>query len=201
MPSGWPRLSRRHSYLKRSPMPATELRSALHQSVSALMSTDAILRALPIFSGMERPHRYFLAPQDPAELRGTGGSFSYWAILKVERGRISLQPFHYIDQLPTPDHPEWPSEALEAAYGSVNAAGDWNFANAPADGPTAAQFISRLWEQTGNKPIDGIIMVDVHALASMLEATGPVDVRGIPFSLTSKQRRAFPHERRLSHVG
>ena len=79
----------------------------------------------------------------------------------------------------------WPSEALEAAYGSVNAAGGWDFANAPTDGPTAAGFISRLWEQTGNKPIDGVIMIDPLALSSMLEATGPVQVDGVPFSLTS----------------
>jgi hypothetical protein len=61
----------------------------------------------------------------------------------------------------------------------VDAAGDWDFANAPADGPTAARFISQLWEQTGNKPIDGVIMIDPHALGSMLEATGPVQVSGL----------------------
>lgn len=168
-----------------------QLRSALHEAVSALTSTNAILRALPVFTGMEDPRRYFLAPQDPAELRGTGGSFSYWAILKIERGRISLQPFHYIDELPSPDHSEWPSKALEAAYGSVNAAGDWDFANAPADGPTAAGFISQLWRQTGNKPIDGVIMIDPHALSSMLEATGPVQVHGVPFSLTTSNVVSF----------
>jgi uncharacterized protein DUF4012 len=73
----------------------------------------------------------------------------------------------------------------------VNAAGDWNFANAPADGPTAAGFISRLWESTGNKPIDGVIMIDVHALASMLEATGPVEAVGVPFALTSSNAVSF----------
>ncbi len=73
----------------------------------------------------------------------------------------------------------------------MNAAGDWNFANAPADGPTAAGFISRLWESTGNEPIDGVIMIDVHALASMLEATGPVEAIGLPFALTSSNAVAF----------
>jgi hypothetical protein len=168
-----------------------QLRSALDQAVSTLTSTDAFLRALPGFTGMERPQRYFLAPQDPAELRGTGGTFSYWAILKIDRGRISLQSFHYIDDLPDPDQPEWPNDALEAAYGSVNAAGDWNFANVPADGPTAAGFISQMWESTGYKPIDGVIMIDLHALGSMLEATGPVQVEGIPFALTSTNAVSF----------
>jgi hypothetical protein len=168
-----------------------QLRSALDESVTALTSTNAILDALPVFTGMDRPQPYFLAPEDPAELRGAGGSFSYWAILKIDRGRISLQPFHYIGELSDPDHPEWSSAALEAAYGSVNAAGDWNFANAPADGPTAAGFISRLWESTGNKPIDGVIMIDVHALASMLEATGPVEAVGVPFALTSSNAVSF----------
>ena len=73
----------------------------------------------------------------------------------------------------------------------MNAAGDWNFANAPADGPTAAGFISRLWESTGNEPIDGVIMIDVHAMASMLEATGPVETIGLPFALTSSNAVSF----------
>lgn len=168
-----------------------QLRSALRRSVSALISSAAILRALPVFTGMERPHNYFLAPQDPAVLRGTGGSFSYWAILTIERGRIFLHKFHYIDELSTPSHAEWPSPALEEAYGALNAAGDWDFANAPADGPTAAAFISQLWEHTGNEPIDGVMLIDVPALRSMLEATGPVNVRGLPFSMTSDNVVSF----------
>jgi hypothetical protein len=168
-----------------------QLRSTLHEGVSALRSTNAMLTALPEFAGMEHLRRYFLVPQDPAQLRGTGGSFSYWAILKIDRGRLSLQPFHYIEELPSPEHTEWPSHTLEAAYGSMNAAGDWDFANAPADGPTAARFITQLWEQTGKKPIDGVIMTDPHALSSMLEATGPVQVSGVPVSLTSDNVVSF----------
>ena len=168
-----------------------ELRTAVHSALSSLVSTDAILRALPAFTGMDGPRRYFLAPQDPSDLRGTGGTISYWAILKIDRGRISLQPFHYIDELPDPDSGEWPNASLEAAYGSMNAAGDWHFANAPADGPTAAGFMSQLWESTGKKPIDGVIMIDVLALRSMLEATGPVQVEGLPFPLTSSNAVSF----------
>ena len=168
-----------------------QLRDTLHDAVSALRSTNAMLKALPAFAGMDHLQRYFLVPQDPAELRGTGGSFSYWAILKVDRGRLSLQPFHYIQELPSPEHTVWSSRTLEAAYGSVNAAGDWNFANVPADGPTAAGFITQLWEQTGKRPIDGVIMTDPHALSSMLEATGPVQVSGVPVSLNSNNVVSF----------
>ena len=63
-----------------------ELRTAVHSALSSLVSTDAILRALPAFTGMDAPRRYFLAPQDPSDLRGTGGTISYWAILKIDRG-------------------------------------------------------------------------------------------------------------------
>ena len=87
-----------------------ELRTAVHGALSTLVSTDAILRALPAFTGMDGPRRYFLAPQDPSDLRGTGGAISYWAILKIDRGRISLQPFHYIDELPSPESGVWPND-------------------------------------------------------------------------------------------
>ena len=67
----------------------------------------------------------------------------------------------------------------------MNAAGDWNFANAPAEGSAAAAFISQRWADTDRKPIDGVRLIDVHALASMLDAIGPADIHGLPFSLTS----------------
>jgi hypothetical protein len=162
-----------------------QLRGALQQSVSALRSTDAILDALPAFAGMDRPARYFLAPQDPAELRGTGGAFSYWSILTIDEGRISIKHFDYIQELPDIRNPYWPSKELEAAYGPLNSAGDWDYSNAPADGPTTAGFIAQLWRHSGSRPVDGVIMLDVHALQSMLGATGPVQVKGIPKDLTT----------------
>lgn len=160
-----------------------DLRSSLQQSTSALTSADAIVRALPGFAGMSQPQRYLLVPQDSAELRGTGGAFSFWAILTIDHGKLSLGGFHSIQDLAGIKHPVWPSPAVESVYDPLNAAGDWNFANAPADATTAAGFITGLWNHTGGAPIDGVIMVDVQALRSMVKAIGPVQVDGIPFSL------------------
>ena len=182
------RLARRRRDGVRSPAVADageELRSRGSRSVVLAHLHGRDPSCVAGVHGGGRPATVLPRAAGPADLRGTGGTISYWAILKIDHGRISLQPFHYIDELPNPDRGEWPSEALEAAYGSVNAAGDWHFANAPADGPTAARFMSQLWESTGKKPIDGVIMIDVLALRSMLEATGPVEVPGLPFPLTS----------------
>ena len=68
----------------------------------------------------------------------------------------------------------------------MNAAGDWNFANAPADGPSRSRIhLTAMGRYRDRKPIDGVMMIDVHALASMLDAIGPADIHGLPFSLTS----------------
>ena len=173
-----------------------QLRSTVHEAVSALRSTNAMLRACPHSRGWIICAVTSCAARS-AQLRGTGGSFGYWAILKIDRGWLSLQPFHYIQDCPALDT----RVAQPRPRGGVwldDAAGDWDFANAPADGPTAARFITQLWEQTGRKPIDGVIMTDPHALSSMLEATGPVQVSGVPVSLTTDNVVSFLTRGRLS---
>ena len=69
-----------------------QLRSALHRSVSALTSTNAILDALPVFTGIGSPSTVFPGARGSCRAAWRRGSFSYWAILKIDRGRSSSDP-------------------------------------------------------------------------------------------------------------
>ncbi len=50
----------------------------------------AAARLAPKILGGDGPRHYFLAVQNPAELRGTGGLIGNWAILTAENGKVTV---------------------------------------------------------------------------------------------------------------
>ena len=164
------------------------LREKLTQAMPAVRSADEMLRALPIFAGVDAPRQYLLGPENSAELRATGGLLTTFSIVTIDEGLITVAPFRDINEIPVlePEDAPWPSPELEDIYGSFNAAGAARNATATLDGPTAALFLENLWNETMSDPIDGVILVDVQALGYLVEATGPVEVPGVPHELSKR---------------
>jgi Protein of unknown function (DUF4012) len=164
------------------------LREKLARALPPMRSADEMLRALPAFAGVEAPRHYLLGPENSAELRGTGGLLTTFSILTIDNGAISVEPFRDIKEIPsldlTPD--EWPSPELADIYGAFNAAGEARNATATLDGPTASLFLENLWNRTMPDPIDGVILVDVQALRYLVEATGAIEIPGVPYPLTER---------------
>jgi hypothetical protein len=167
-----------------------QLRAKLAQAIPVVRSADDMIANLPAFAGMTRPATYFLAPQNPTELRGTGGFISRWSLLTIDEGVMSVGPFRPITDLPNQRDPTWPNTNLAAIFGPYNAAGFWRSTNVPRDGPTASLLETDLWSATARQPapLDGVIMVDVQALAEMVGAIGKVHVTvgGHPYALTKE---------------
>jgi len=178
------------------------LRSKLGQALPIVRSADELLRVLPTFAGVDGPRHYFLAPQNPTELRGTGGLISAYSVLTIDNGAISVAPFVDIQKLPIVafDASAWPSPELYNIYGTINSAGDWGTSNATPDGPTAAAFIENLWNTTQSTPIDGVILVDVQTLRYLLAATSSIHVQGVPYSLNEKNIVPFVANRAYSLI-
>jgi uncharacterized protein DUF4012 len=170
-----------------------QVRTKLDQALPIATAGDEIIRQLPQFAGMQAPATYFLAPQNPTELRGTGGFISRYSIMTIDQGKISIAPFESISTLPDVQDPTWPNENLQSIYGPRNSAGFWRSTNDPRDGPTAATFITNLWDQTQPSSIDGVVMVDVQALKDMVGAIGKVQLQfaGKPVTLTQNNVVAF----------
>ncbi|MEA2557289.1 MAG: hypothetical protein QOG88_827 [Actinomycetota bacterium] len=170
-----------------------QVRAKLAQATPVATAGDEMIRQLPAFAGMSAPARYFLAPQNPTELRGTGGFVSRWSILTIDHGKISVAPFRSISKLRNVANPTWPNPDLKEIYGPYNSAGFWRSTNDPRDGPTAAALMTNLWDQTQATPIDGVVMVDVQALRFMVGAIGKVNVQfaGKPVVLTENNVAPF----------
>jgi len=160
---------------------------------TTLRSTHGLLRALPAFAGGDRPRRYFVGAQNPAELRGTGGLIGAYSILTMRDGRLSLGPFRDAATLEDFDLGDVPPPNPDYArrYDRYGGAGFWKNINMTPDFPSAATAIERLYARTAEVTLDGTILADPAALASLVEATGPVRVPGTDVRLEADEVMPF----------
>jgi hypothetical protein len=164
------------------------VRSRLAEAVPLARSADSLLASLPAFAGEDAPRRYFVAVQNSAELRGTGGLIGNYSILTLDRGRMSLSPFRdtgSLANLPASAVPS-PSQEFTELYGPFGGAGFWLNINMTPDAPTAAGMIEALYERVEGTRLDGTIFFDLHGLAQMLEVTGPVRIGPLGVTVDSE---------------
>lgn len=137
-----------------------------------------ITAVLPALLGADGPRRYFLAMQNSAELRGTGGLIGFHALLTVDGGRLSLSDVRSEEGIEVaPGTIEVP-EDFKRRYGGTGATTLVNNVNLDPDLPTVAPVLLAMVEQVTGVALDGVIALDPVGLAMILRGTGPIDLPG-----------------------
>jgi hypothetical protein len=138
------------------------------------------LRMAATLYGPPGSTRYFLAFQNPAELRGTGGLIGQYGILESEPHGPRLtrvEPYDALDRRTTAGVP-LPADVARR-YGRFSIGRAWSAVNIPPDLPTVGQVVLPLYRQATGTRIDGVIAVDPLAVAEILRVSGPITVDGI----------------------
>ena len=145
-----------------------------------------LVATLPSFAGADGPRRYLFFAEDPAELRGTGGIWGAYAIVRAEGGRFSFSRFRPIQTLRNlePGVVPPPTPEYLTNYERYGAPGYWLNANMTPDLPSAARVALASWEAIGKEPLDGVVTADPFALRDLLTVTGRVRVDVPPIDLT-----------------
>jgi UDP-N-acetylmuramyl pentapeptide phosphotransferase/UDP-N-acetylglucosamine-1-phosphate transferase len=148
----------------------------------------AAAKIAPAVLGAEGPRRYFLAVQNPAELRATGGFIGSWGILTAVDGKVDLEFMDRVDTLNQGTGPDaaitGPEEYLRR-YGQFEPAQTWQNVNMSPDFAVVGEVISELYPLSGGEEIDGVLAVDPAGLAALMRLTGPVTVDGWPEPITA----------------
>jgi len=149
----------------------------------------------PEILGAGEPRRYFVAVQNPAELRATGGFIGNWGILTADNGTVDLEfiePIRLLNEAvraryagEDPDRILSGPEEYLRRYGRFEPALTWQNVNMSPDFPVVAEVIADLYPKSGGEEIDGVIAVDPAGFAALLELTGPVPVEGWPEPITA----------------
>lgn len=124
--------------------------------------------------GTDGPRRYFLALQNPAEIRGTGGLVGSFAIVEADAGKISLIQTGSDNELGgTSGGPGLDlGAAFDAQWRVFQPTTDWRQSNFSPNFPDAATIWLSLWQRQTGQRIDGAIAIDPEVAGDMLTATG-----------------------------
>jgi hypothetical protein len=134
---------------------------------------------LPSVMGGEGRRRYFLAIQNNAELRATGGLIGNYGILTVDNGAIKLDEFDEILAIENPGKPIEAPKDFAARYSRFEGARIWSNANMSPDFPTVSRVLLKLFESARGEKLDGVVSIDPVGLAYLLDAIGPINLADV----------------------
>ena len=147
---------------------------------------------LPQLFGGLGPRTYLVLQQDPAEARATGGFIGSIAFLSFDHGRMA--PYQPID-IYSIDDPHSLGQAGDPRYLAPPAPftrligkRSWELrdSNWSPDFPTAARQAEFLYRRETGRTVDGVIAIDPHLVASLLDVTGPVFIPETRDTVTSQ---------------
>jgi Protein of unknown function (DUF4012) len=140
---------------------------------NTVKSADLAARILPTMLGAGGPKQYFLAFQNEAEARGTGGLAGAFAIVQANHGKLAFTRMESDTTLegvaatvnfgPDYDH----------LFGSAGTTTTYRQGNLSPHFPYAAQIWASMWKKYSGQQVDGVIAIDPTALGYLLAVTGP----------------------------
>jgi hypothetical protein len=154
----------------------------LEAAGSASATAERAGQGLKLAAGLYGPPgtaRWFLAFQNPAENRGTGGLIGEYGILESSpAGPKLVKVAHYSGLNQRTDEGVRLPKQVAARYERYAIGRDWTAVNIPPDMPTVGKIITELYEQTTGDRIDGVIAADPLAVAEILRVAGPIQAGG-----------------------
>lgn len=153
------------------------LRESLTSSEEVLKNIKPLLALLPKLLGQQETQTYLLIFQNDAEIRGSGGFLTAYAVLETFRGKITpvlSQDIYELDnkfgkRLPAPEPIK---KYLPLVY-------NWHLRdmNLSPDFTVAMDaFLPNYKEVAQYKDFDGVISMDTQIVVDLLKVLGPVGV-------------------------
>lgn len=160
---------------------AREQLSAVDDAAGALVDHGAEIESALGFDG---PRTYLVMLQNPAEARGSGGLFSAFMRLTLDRGTIRIDEANSRkvldeEQIPIPRDIDPGERQLWGDYLT-----EWASFNVSPDFPTTAMLATAGMQARGT-PVDGVIAIDPATVEAILAGTGPVEHKGITIDSTN----------------
>ncbi len=145
-----------------------ELVEAVDDASAAVSSLDAFLRT-------DGP--YLVLGANNAEMRAGGGMVLSLGEMTIDEGEIDLGDIQPVSQLAEFDPVEIDRE-LEDLYGNLGPGREVRNINVLPAFPRVAQLAADQWRAITGREVEGVMLLDSAGLASMVGATGPIEVDG-----------------------
>ncbi len=127
---------------------------------------------------LQGPGRYLVLGVNNAEMRAGAGTLSSVGELETANGHMRLDEMRPIAHVPVPDDAVPLSGAPAARWDRLGPdRGCRNLLVSPRFEVSASRA-AQIWEAAGNRPVDGVLLLDPLAPEAILGATGPVEATG-----------------------
>ena len=155
-----------------------QLGGLLADIAPALTSANELLGIGPDALGASAPRNYLIVFQNNAEARALGGTSLSFAVVTMDKGRITLGSavpaglgnfaYYPASVVPMPD-------GVSTLYGSEFGRAMSNVTVRPSF-VGAAEVAREMWKRQFGTTVDGVISVDPVALGYLLRATAPISL-------------------------
>lgn len=143
-----------------------------------LTRAEPLLDVLPGMLGADREMKYLVAFLNPAELRYSGGATTALATVRIIDGEAVFRDIGNLDDAPATSRELFWKKVPGNPFHRRGKTRIQNATWAP-DWSTSGEELLRAWAKVTKDEFDGIIAIDVPAIASLFEITGPVQVEGV----------------------
>jgi hypothetical protein len=152
-----------------------------------------MVRFAAMLYGSPRPVRLFLAFQNPAELRGTGGLIGQYGVLEGSADGPRLAAVDTYDTLNrrAAEIDPLPGSARYYPDGAGGVPRVWSSVNLAPHLPEVGRNVVELYRRTAGQRLDGVIVVDPLAVAEILKVSGPFDAGGMRITAANVATRTL----------
>lgn len=154
------------------------LQSQVAGANSAAQASASAVRLLPRMLGQDRPRTWLLVIQNNAEIRSTGGLPGSFALLRTDRGKVTMGFQGASEDLANGRNPVRLSKAERRLFGASMGV-DLRDTNFTPDFPRAADLMARMTSAARGVDIDGVISIDPVGLSYLIKGLGAVQVGGV----------------------
>lgn len=160
---------------------AQEATQAIEDATTAALDAWPALQGLLGFDG---PRTYLVMLQNPAEARGSGGLFSAFMRVTLDKGVPTIEEANsrkVLDdtRIPIPQDIDPGEKALWGDFLTK-----WASFNTSPDFPTTAR-LAQAGMQARQTPVDGVVAIDPFTVQAILAGTGPVEHKGVTIDGTT----------------
>ncbi len=172
----------------------TQIRDLTDQSVELVNEARPLIKVLPSLLGESEEKKYLVLFQNDKELRATGGFITAYTIMKIDKGRISIERSDDIYPLDDsiPNKPEAPDPIVN--YLPKVPRLNLRDSNLSPDFVTSMKTFKSLYDKAGQGvDVDGIIAIDTHVLVSTIKVLDDqVQAAGMTFTTQVDKRCDCP---------
>ena len=130
---------------------------------------------------LEGPRRYLVFAANNAEMRAGSGMWLSVGELETGPEGIRLGTMQSVTDVPVPVGAVPLPGDLADRWGWLEPNVEWRNLMTSPRFDVAAPLAAEMWVAAGNRPVDGVMVLDPIALKGLMRATGPVQVEGRRF--------------------